>query len=73
MSRRKGPRKARQARALPPGTVALPRADYARTAASIDFILAALPPTGTSTDTYARAALGRARKAIPVPGRLRRT
>ena len=61
-----GKRKARRkARPRPiPGT--LPARDFARTARSIEFILDALPPTGSDADNRARAALVRARAALPV-------
>lgn len=60
-----GKRKAkRKARPRPiPGT--LPARDFARTARSIDFILDALPPTGSDADNRARAALAKVRAAMP--------
>lgn len=60
-----GKRKARRkARPRPiPGT--LPARDFARTARSIDFILDALPPTGSDADNRARAALAKVRAALP--------
>lgn len=61
-----GKRKAkRKARPRPiPGT--LPARDFARTARSIDYILDALPPTGSDADNRARAALVKVRAALPV-------
>jgi len=61
-----GKRKAkRKARPRPiPGT--LPARDFARSSRSIEFILDALPPTGSDADNRARAALARARAALPV-------
>lgn len=54
----------RKARPRPiPGT--LPARDFARTARSIDFILDALPPTGSEADNRARAALVKVRPALP--------
>lgn len=60
-----GKRKARRkARPRPiPGT--LPARDFARTARSIDFILDALPPTGSDADNRARAALVNVLAAMP--------
>ena len=61
----RGKRKVRRkARPRPiPGT--LPARDFARTARSIDFILDALPPTGSDADNRARATLAKVRAALP--------